>query len=260
MRLHLEDWGGAGPPVLLLHGMMGNTHWWNSAAPLLKGLRPIALDFRGHGDSEWTADGAYGLEGFLEDIDAAKRGLGLSEFYLVGHSFGARVALAYAAHAPTGLKAVAGLDFLCEFSRRSIGHLARARHRPQPAYGSREEILRRFRLEPGGTVLPSGELERLGERCVRQTPEGRWTWKFDWRLLGHAYTPVWPLLPEIRIPILAVRGELSPLMPREHLEEIARRAGARVREIPGAYHHIPLDAPGETATLLLEFFGAIGAA
>ena len=64
MRLHYLDWGPPdGPPVLLLHGFAQTCHTWDfSALWLSEQHRVIALDQRGHGDSEWAPDGDYSPE------------------------------------------------------------------------------------------------------------------------------------------------------------------------------------------------------
>src|SRR5689334_17237183 len=58
LRLHLLEWGEAGqrPPILLLHGFQEHAHAWDWLAPLLvaAGHHVLALDLRGHGDSEWV--------------------------------------------------------------------------------------------------------------------------------------------------------------------------------------------------------------
>src|SRR5438045_9742681 len=85
-RLHLLAWGGGGLPLLLLHGMAGGVHWWDGVAPrLVQGFKPVCLDFAGHGDSGWDAQGRYGLERWVEDVESARHCLGWSKFALVGH-------------------------------------------------------------------------------------------------------------------------------------------------------------------------------
>lgn len=73
--LHLRQWrrpGGA--PLLLLHSMAAHTHWWDWAAPLLAERHDVAaLDFRGHGDSDWTPDGTYEFDGYVRDAVWAGR-------------------------------------------------------------------------------------------------------------------------------------------------------------------------------------------
>jgi pimeloyl-ACP methyl ester carboxylesterase len=108
VRLHARDWGGDGPPVVLLHGLASNCRIWDGVAPLLTaaGFRTVALDQRGHGESE-QPDHGYDFATVGRDLAAALAALGLARPVLAGHSWGGNVALQYAADGGGG--AVAGL-------------------------------------------------------------------------------------------------------------------------------------------------------
>jgi pimeloyl-ACP methyl ester carboxylesterase len=107
VSLHARDWGGDGTPVVLLHGLASNARIWDGVAQRLAGagMRVIALDQRGHGESEQPA-GGYDFATVCRDLAAALDALGLQRPVLVGHSWGANVALQYAAERA---EAVAGL-------------------------------------------------------------------------------------------------------------------------------------------------------
>ena len=256
--LHLRDWGGAGAPLLLLHGMAAHVHWWDETAPLWRGkFRVVALDFRGHGDSDRTPDGAYTSDLWIEDVERAREALGWDRFILCGHSMGARIALTYAERRPAGLRGVAAVDFLPEVRADRPSRFKRASGRPQPVYSSEEDILSRFRLEPGGTLLPPEKIRALGRDSVRREGDG-WTWKFDWRCLSLPIPPVWPQLPNIRVPSLMVRGERSRIIGPEDFLRVTREvAGARGVTIPEAHHHVPLDAPGPLAAAVADFASSL---
>ena len=256
--VHVRDWGGSGLPILLTHGMAAHTHWWDEVVPFWSGrLRAAALDFRGHGDSDRTADGAYTADLWIEDIETARKALGWDRFILCGHSMGARIALTYAQRHPQRLRGVAAVDFLPEVHANRPNRFKRASGRPQPVYRNEDEILSRFRLEPGGTIMAPEKVRALGREGVRREGEG-WTWKFDWRCLSLPIPPVWPQLPEIRVPTLMVRGELSAIIGPEDFARVTREvAGARGVTIPGAHHHVPLDAPAELAAAVAEFAAAL---
>ncbi|MBI4249130.1 MAG: alpha/beta hydrolase [Elusimicrobia bacterium] len=241
--------------ALLLHGMGGNTHWWGAAAPILRtAFRVAALDFRGHGESQWAPP--YGIAAYASDVEAARRFLGWEKFILIGHSLGARAALAYAERFPRHLRALIAVDFLPEVKAESGRNrkFKRSQSRPQPHYAGKEEMLRRFHLEPRGTALSREELDLLAAHCVKLNNNGRWTWKFDWRAFSFHYAPVWPSLPKIQTPALVVRGEKSVILAESDLARVTRlMPHAAAAAIPSAHHHVPLDAPRELAARILEF-------
>ena len=246
--VHLRDWGGPGVPLLLTHGMAAHTHWWDSVVPRWKGIfHAAAIDFRGHGDSDWLENEAYTSATWVDDIENARKALGWDRFILVGHSMGARIALDYAERHGGHLRGVCAIDFLPEFYASRERTHARTRARAQPLYDNEEIMLDKFRLQPPGTLLDAPALRELGRHGVRRTPAG-WSWKFDWRSFAFPYGPVWPQLERIQVPALIVRGEHSTVMPREALDRVvATMPKARGVEIAGAHHHIPLDKPAETA-------------
>ena len=110
-NLYIRD-GGAEEhpdslPVLLLHSLAGNGGQWALQLDhLRRHHRAIALDFRGHGESDPAEDGDYSIHGLATDVAAAADQLGLRRFILAGHSLGAAVAIEYAGRHP---ERVAGL-------------------------------------------------------------------------------------------------------------------------------------------------------
>jgi pimeloyl-ACP methyl ester carboxylesterase len=103
LRLHARDWGGpagAAPPILLVHGLASNARTWDLAAPqLAHAFRVVALDQRGHGLSD-TPDDGYDFETITGDLARAIGALGWERPLVVGHSWGANVALQLAADYP----------------------------------------------------------------------------------------------------------------------------------------------------------------
>ncbi len=109
LPFHYRDWGGDGWPVLLLHGLASTSHIWDLVAPLLAAdFRVVALDQRGHGWSAQVEDG-FDFTTVSGDAAALIATLGWERPVIVGHSWGADVALELAAAQP-GL--AAGLIFV----------------------------------------------------------------------------------------------------------------------------------------------------
>lgn len=101
-----RDFGGNGPPVLLLHGLGGTVADCNRFAAALTGHRAVAVDLRGHGRS---GDGPWSWDAVLDDIDAVVAHLGLSTPAVVGHSLGGWVATLWGLRHPE-TPAVVNLD------------------------------------------------------------------------------------------------------------------------------------------------------
>jgi pimeloyl-ACP methyl ester carboxylesterase len=105
--LRVDDSGTGGVPVLFVHSFAGSkSHWAAQLAELRKTRRAVALDLRGHGQSERPAGGDYAVRSLAKDIAAVADGLGLERFVLVGHSLGGAASIAYAGEHPNR---VAGL-------------------------------------------------------------------------------------------------------------------------------------------------------
>jgi pimeloyl-ACP methyl ester carboxylesterase len=128
VRLRATRWPGEGVPVLLLHGLASSRRFWDLVVPGLAGLRVVALDQRGHGDSERPSgpyDGATVAADALTALDA----LGLSRAVVVGHSWGASTALRLAATAPERVLAVVAVDGGLGSARDAGATRAEARER-----------------------------------------------------------------------------------------------------------------------------------
>ena len=104
-RLHVDDGGLGGVPVIFVHSFAGNTtHWAAQLVHLRSMRRALALDLRGHGRSDPPADTTgWAVDSLAADIAAAADALGLDRFVLVGHSMGGSAAAAYARRHPERL-------------------------------------------------------------------------------------------------------------------------------------------------------------
>ena len=98
-------------PIVFLHGMVGHTGFWNTTlAACADRRRAVAIDLRGHGNSTAPADGDYAVERCADDVVAVFDALGLETVVLVGHSYGAFVAIDVAARRPTAVRRLVLVD------------------------------------------------------------------------------------------------------------------------------------------------------
>jgi pimeloyl-ACP methyl ester carboxylesterase len=263
LTLHYLDWGGDPEKrtFLLLHGGAAHAHWWDSVAPLLTPYgRVIALDFRGHGRSQWARPPHYGPPAYVDDVRGLLENLG-TRVVLVGHSMGGAVAQWVAVNYPQLLDALIIVDaphgppplfrrLMWRWRRRSQGG-------KRPELRAAGAIIRKFRLQPPETNLTRLELERLALKGAEQLASGAWAFRFDpetraWRKNGARMNK--PKLRNITMPTLLLRGDKSGLVSPRHVRRMHRKiCGSVMKEIPGAYHHVPLDNPNDTAAAIIDF-------
>lgn len=111
LELAVRDHGGEGPDVVFLHGVQRTLEDWRPLLRRLSGVRGVTMDLRFHGRSGVPDDATW--DDFVRDIDAVVDRLGLSDPFVVGHSFGGLLALGYAVGHPTcpGVMDIDGFDF-----------------------------------------------------------------------------------------------------------------------------------------------------
>jgi pimeloyl-ACP methyl ester carboxylesterase len=258
VHLHAVHHGSTGrSKLVLLHGAGANAHWWDHlASDLAKNFQVVALDFRGHGDSDFPEQLRAGA--FSDDLDALLQHLAAPEAILIGHSLGAHVAVEHAAHSTT-TPALILLD-LTRGASRSRERATRLALTLSQSYSSREEAIRRFRFLPKAAHADEEMRRRIAAHSVRREADGRFGFKFDPRWFGVAPRGR-PDLGDIRCPTLLLRGEESGLLTHQGaLEIVSAIPDARLVEIAGAGHHLHIDRPDLVLPAMLDFLSRRGCA
>jgi pimeloyl-ACP methyl ester carboxylesterase len=259
LRFHYLDWGTTGkPPFVCLHGGAQTAHSWDDFAPVMRGdYHVYALDQRGHGDSDWAADGDYGRQTQCEDVAAFVSALGLSPFILAGLSMGGINAITYTARYPENVRALIIVDVGPEIE-------ARGRENIQNFISQIDELdsFEAF-VERAHRFNPRRSLENLRQRLshnLKQLPNGKWTWKFDQKRLGTGVRSgigpegLWDDVRKIRCPTLIVRGGESDILAPEAAERMrAAIPNCRIAVVPGAGHSVMGDNPAGFAAAVREF-------
>lgn len=128
-------------PLVLLHGLSQQRFYWDPVVRRLSARPVAALDQRGHGDSDADANADYSMSACATDVETVLDSLGWSTAVVVGHSWGAAVALAFAAEHPDRTAAAVLLDGGL-WGPRDLGDPAVTRERLRPpALGIPEEQL-----------------------------------------------------------------------------------------------------------------------
>ena len=119
-RFHFLEWGDSeAPPVLMLHGGNQSAHSWDLVSlHLADRFRVLALDQRGHGDSEWARDADYSSTAMADDASAFLREMGIDSAIVIGHSMGGLNALRLTLEHPAIVQALVLVDVGPEVSEK----------------------------------------------------------------------------------------------------------------------------------------------
>jgi pimeloyl-ACP methyl ester carboxylesterase len=110
VRLHYQNWGGAGTPMVLLHGLSSQSRVFDLVAPrLVQYFRVVALDQRGHGESSKPHCG-HAMASVAEDVRGVLDALDFERAIVVGHSWGGNVAVQFGAQFPNRVAALVLVD------------------------------------------------------------------------------------------------------------------------------------------------------
>jgi pimeloyl-ACP methyl ester carboxylesterase len=215
----------------------------------------VAVDLRGHGDSQHSHPPAYQVGDYAHDLAALIASLGADRVHLVGHSLGAMVATAFAGQHPQHVRSLVIVDSQLRITPAGARYLVRLRNFPQPMYRDRQQAIERFRLLPTQTAADAQTLHHAAAHAIRELPDGRWTYKFDREALAHTQPQdLTPILQRLTCPILIVRGAHSTLVPPAALTALhAAAPRAEVAEIAAAHHHVMLDNPTDFARTVRTF-------
>ncbi len=258
-RLHYLEWNPhASRTIVLLHGNSANAWWWE---PLAQQISPeyrlLALDQRGHGDSEWARPAAYSPTDYANDIARFVEHIApnADKPVVVGHSMGGLNVLAFARQHPESVPGAMAIDVAVTSSRGRDRYLRRLKGLPVVTYPDLATAKARFRLMPNEGGIPDDVLREIAEKSVARTDEGRWTLKFDREsFLGGDGLEVLETIKEIRVPTMLVRAEHSRIMTAEAAENArASNPQTRLVTIADAHHHVILEKPAEVARVIEEF-------
>jgi pimeloyl-ACP methyl ester carboxylesterase len=246
LRFHFLDWGTAGrPPLLLLHGGAQTAHSWDEVAPdLARDHHVLALDQRGHGDSDWAPAGRYRRNDFVADIGAFLDDRGWPAATVMALSLGGLNAIAFAATHPARITGLVVVDVAPTIS--ATGGKAIAAQLAMRDFGSFEEAV--ARAQAFNPLRSAANIRERLRHALRQTPEGHWTYKFDPNIGGGGletdFERLWDQVRQIRCPSVLVRGAQSAILSREAAARFVHELpGSTVVEVPGAGHSVMGDNP-----------------
>jgi esterase len=257
--LHYLEWPGpiTDPLVVFLHGGGLQAHCWDVVGLRLRHrARCVALDLRGHGDSDHAQPGQYGTPAIARDLEAVLPAFAASRVVIVGHSLGGLGAITYAQRNPPELAGLVIIDVGPEISTTAGHNVHRLISAPM-TFGSIEEAESFIRATVPGAQPPrrSNLIDNLTWNAKDQL-----TWKHDTQQFSITAGPIdlgSPLLrmaSRIRAPTLIVRGERSKVFSDTAAADLAEAMpNASWAVVRDAGHTIQSSNPLGLADLLSDF-------
>jgi lipase len=252
VTLALSEWGEPDAPrVVCLHGVRNHGRHFAPLAAELSGFHVLAPDLLGHGSSPWEPPWNIGAH-----CDAIRETIGVEPAFLLGHSFGGRLAFELAARAPGLAQKLVLLDPAILLPG-PVALAAAENARKELSFVSFDELVER-RFDESQLHFAPRELvaEDLAPH-VETGDDGRLRYRYCQSAVVAAYGEMAsapPAFEDVRVPTLLVLGEQSYL-PYDHLLDAHRAALGDLLEVavvPGG-HSVLWDALEVTAEVVLDF-------
>ncbi|HUB39224.1 MAG TPA: alpha/beta hydrolase [Streptosporangiaceae bacterium] len=247
LTFHYVDWGGTGSPLVMLHGLSGHARTWDHTATALSDqYHVLALDQRGHGDTDWAPQ--YGLRPMAQDLLGFLDALDLREVTLMGLSMGGLVSFVFAAAHPERVARMVILDIGPEIAPAGSANVASSLAATD-IFSSVDEALAQARAaNPRPT---DATLRHRVTHSLRPLPDGTLTFKYDKELrqnpralFDHTRDELWQAWRALNCPVLLVRGADSDVLAANTSERmLTENPNVSFASIPDCGHSITLDSP-----------------
>jgi len=225
VRIAGDSWGEVGNPLVILqHGGGQTRHAWKDTGERLAeaGFHAIAFDARGHGDSDWAPDGAYGYDVMVEDLKCLIAAFGQSRPILVGASMGGATSLIATGESQVPTAALVLVDVAPNLEPEGVENILRFMEQRPDGFDTLEEIAQAICNYQPQRRRPLN-LDGLSKN-VRLGPDGRYYWHWDPRFLRIARDH-----DELgaRLEVCATRLALPTLLVRGGMSDVLTEAGAQ---------------------------------
>lgn len=261
LRIHYVDWGTRGrQPLVLLHGIARVARTFDHLAPhFAERYHVIAVDMRGHGDSEWHAGAAYRVEDYVSDIESLVDAMNLRDIIFWGNSTGGRVAQMMGGRHPDRVAGLIIEDVGPERPQSISNRRANRMGREESGWGSTEELLAQVCKDYPRTS--ESILRNFVEHGSRRRDDGRIVWKRDPAILkGFVPTELWSTVRRIEAPVVYILGSESNIVPPETQEELRKALPqAQIVTMRGLGHYPSDERPAEFLAIVDAFLTRVPA-
>lgn len=253
MELYYQRYGDEGPPLIILHGLLGASGNWHTLSRNVfsEHFQVFAVDQRNHGRSP-HAD-RFDYEVMADDMKAFMEQHGLSEAHLLGHSMGGKTAMHVALQHPEKVDRLIVVDMAPKaYPPHHEQILEALRGLDLSTFDSREEIDAALAEE-----ISSKPVRQFLLKNLSYDGEGDYTWQMNLEGIYQSYDEILAGIDTERTfdgPALFVRGETSDYVTEEDLPRIRKNfPQAELRTVKGAGHWVHADQPEAFAEVVMEF-------
>lgn len=270
LSLHVLHWSHEGVPLVLVHGFGNDARIWDDFAPqVAPHYRTLALDLRGHGDSDRDPELRYAYEDHVTDLEAVTEALGIERLVLVGHSLGGRVSTLFAGRHPERMAGLVIVDAGPELDPRGTTRIRLdVQKSADQSFASVAEYERA--LAHAYPAAAPEALARMARHGLRRREDGRFERKTD-PAFGRARARLseaeleaserettarlWEALRRIACPTLVVRGAASDVLSADCADRMVEDTLARgsLAVVPRASHSVMIDNPKGFAEAVCGF-------
>ena len=261
IRLAGDSWGDpSGPLVVLQHGGGQTRHAWKGTGEVLgaAGYWAVAFDARGHGDSDWAADGTYGQDAMVQDLQCLLAQLGNRRPVLVGASMGGGTSLVAAGEHCVDAQALVLVDIAARIEPEGVQKIHAFMTRNPQGFDSLEQVADAIASYQPHRVRPRN-LQGLAKN-VRLGADGRYHWHWDPRLrqgsrdLALRQARLEACARALDVPMLLVRGGLSDVLSEEGVREFLDLVpGSEYVNVTSAGHMVAGDRNDTFGKAVVEF-------
>jgi pimeloyl-ACP methyl ester carboxylesterase len=261
LNYHYLEFPNAGKPkLLLIHGIIVESHYWIKMIELIKSHYHIyALDLKGHGKTERGTSYAsgYSPQAIARDIHEFQQKVIQEPFFLVGYSLGGQFSMAYASEYGNELKGLVIIDSAPSLPMRGIFTLLLADMVTPKVFKTLEDVSKFY----SKTGIP--ELgEYMAEHAVTQREDGKFQLKFDKKNISprtlmenmarNKY--LWQTLHKIKAPFLMIKAGKSKII-NQRMVYLMKRVAPQLQviEVPEVGHEFVFTHPDKVAEPLNQF-------